>query len=482
MNESNDAHRIDLKDLLCFCLKHLVAVILVGVVCAAGLVSYKYWKSSNTVTGDSSTGSVLDTSRRPGESDEEYSSRVMNINRAIAIMESISNMDGLADNVLRYFDESVFMSIDPNAVAHSEAQLSISLDVESAGDIGSLLTAYENAILHGEYLNDVAAEFGCDPLYISELIRLSSSIRPEDTNDTYVVYSYDSGANSAVLNVEVVGRTVEETDLILDSVLSEAEDLHDVLSGNIAGHSIEVAGRQSSVSHDEDVMFRQLEEGRYLADIYTWINNENTLLDNTAKQFGFADRSSFYQAPISSGNTASTMSMHSLIKYALFGFVIGAVLVFAYCVMRYVWGSKVYSRTQFAKVSRGANIIGVCKPSHGRISINPVLDRLTDDDNSLTSEINNKIIAANYAGVTEGAGKVLITGTADKDEASALLEKLGIDNKFVSFLSSEGIDKVAGCDGIVLIERRGVSDKRTVEKELDFFRNSGKEVLGVILI
>ena len=474
MNESmTQAVEIDLKDLLCYILKHTTTLIIVSIVFAMFGVGYSFIKQ--TKSSDSPVTNVLDTSvMLPGESEEAYNNRVANIERAHDIMDNIAVLTQQVQIQSDYISDSVYMQIDPLNVASTKIQVVISCNNDTTGELESLYQAYSNDIISGDYIDSVADSLGYSSGAIQELISC-------ELTTSKLSYSDDTN-QMGVMTVIVLGKTIDDTDSIMNEVIAEIESDESSFAASIAPHSLSIVGRQSSVGYDGDVRKAQLDSVTTLNTLQSQINNLNTNLDNTAKILGLTDRTSFYDTTAVAPEMG--VSITGCAKYGVIGFVLGIVLVIGMYVLVYLFGRKLVSQNQFFSLFKDVNRIGVCKPSGKRSKIQVFLDRISNDDSYLSEENTNKIISANLNNMTINTKRVLITGTVDSDTIKESIKELGInaDIKLDIFSNPEVLKLASDYDGVVIVEKREISRKKMVKEQIRLLKNSGTKVIGAIIL
>ena len=115
MYQNREQNSINFTDLLFLFLKKILIVLLVGFLTAGIFGGYKYYsgiKSSINILS-SNVSNILDTSLKlPGESDSSYNERVLNVNHANDLVNSISVLNNQIANNRKYVANSVLMKID----------------------------------------------------------------------------------------------------------------------------------------------------------------------------------------------------------------------------------------------------------------------------------------------------------------------------------------------------------------------------------
>lgn len=462
---------IDIKDLLCFILKHIIVLVIVSAIFAGVGAGYSLYKQANTTP----TSNVLDISvKLPGESEEAYANRVANVERVISIKNNISAITRQVEIQNDYLSSSIYMQIDPLNTATTKTQLVISCDNSNVGVLETLYNAYKEDITRGDYITDVADTLGYSVGATQELITLDFK--------TSELSSSDSLNQMGIMTICVVGESFEKTDLIMDAIIAEIETRSDDFMSSIASHSISFVGRQSSVGFDSIVRQKQLDSVTTLNTMQTQINNLNNNLDSIAKNLGLKDKTSFYE-PVTPLGVESSISIKNLLLYCILGFAAGIVLVGGALSYVYVLGKTILSQTQFFALF-GLEKIGVCKPLNRKSKFQIILDRWSNDDTSLSEDASRAIIEANFENMTRGVKRVLVTGTVDSDVVKESIKRLNIkaDVKMDMFSDPSVIKTASEYDGIVLVEQRGVSQRKAINEQIRLLKNSGTIIIGAIVL
>ncbi len=467
---------IDLKDLLCLILKRIVGLVVVAAMFGCLGAGYAIHKSSKT--SSVAVTNVLDADTRlPSESDEAYENRVDSVNRITVCMDNIEMMTERSEIQTTYLNDSLLMNIDPLNTACTQAQVVISCNDEANGAVDALYSAYLFDLTNGNYLSPIAEELDCKVGAIQELIQINDG----DQNSDYSVTVGDSLERFKVINVQVVGYTEDITNSIMDCIVSEITSLSNELDGAIAAHDIDIINRQSYVSYNRYVQEKQYSALNSLNSIQSQLNSYNTYLDNIAKGMGLKDRTAFYSS--SATTVSSGISIKSVVKFGLIGFLLGFVLFVGCVFLDYVFGKRIISKTQFLGLFNSVPLIGVCKPSTKNTGYYYLLNKLSGDDDGLTQENSLGLISNNYYNLTRDYEKILITGTADKEIVDSVIKELSVrgDIKLNIFDNPSILKQIREYDCVVIVEQRGYSKKKTISEEIELIRNSGVPILGAII-
>lgn len=468
----------NIKDMFLFILRKMPIVMLAGAIVAILLGGYDFLKDLNEPLNNTPVVNVLDIDTRiEGESEIEYDKRVQLVNRAQTIMANIAVMNDQSDKLLNYISASLLMQLDPMNVSVSEAQLIIELDSgENAGLDDALMDAYTNVVTNGDYLLQISENCGYS---YGSLQELASAWNTKYNSDVIIA---DETVPVRVMTIRVLGDTTEFTEAMLDGAINEIFAKQNDYASSIAKHTILEINRQSYVSFMSSIRDAQLKLMSEYQTLQSQIDSSNRSLDDIAKQLGLTDRNDFY-SDASSVSIVSTPNKPSL-KHIAIWFLIGLCIGVALYMYIYLFGRKVITQAQFYCLFPECKHIGVLKPLKRRNKLLVAIERLSGDDTKLASDKVNALVAANLKNMTNGMSKILITGTIDEGTAKQIVNELNLicDIKTNIFSNPEILSSVSDYDGVVILEQRGVSEKKIVRKELELLSNGTKSIVGAIVI
>ena len=156
MLDSNDNDSmLSLKDLLYAVLRNLGIVLIAAVLLGGALFAYKITSKKVAISEK-----VDFTAKKATESDFEYQTRIKKIDRARDIVNAMDRVNYQIEHQRNYLAESVYMQIDPENVYESKSQFVITLnDNLTSGVDRALISAYQNAVWSGDYLDEYAAKW-----------------------------------------------------------------------------------------------------------------------------------------------------------------------------------------------------------------------------------------------------------------------------------------------------------------------------------
>ena len=471
---------IDFVDFVLVILKKIWIVIIVAIFVAGVVFGEKYY-SGLKIFKTSIGKNVLDVSvKLPEETNTTYDERILNVNRAADLIDSISAINTQIENQRKYVSESVFMEIDPENEAMTTVNLLIEVDGNLANGIDlALASSYKQYLLSGVYLSDLSKDLGVNQGYLTELVKVDY-----DTSHVLINTS-ENKDNVGVVSISVIGPSDELTNRIMDSIIDGTNSICYDFKKSIVEHSISFSSRTSSYIVDSSTRDKQINVTNRFESLQTQINNYNKSLDEVATKLGVSKSVLYSYFSYNDSNfVKSTFSYRSIIKFAVIGFIIGALFVVLLFFIKYAFSAKFSNQSVFFCRFNSVTKIGVEKPSIKRNKYTKFIDVISGDDNKLTIDKNHNLISANIKNLCAGMNKIMITGTAEFDKTLQLINSLGVaaDVKASFFDDPTSLELASNYDGVIIVEQRNYSDCRLVNEEINLIQNSGVKLIGAIII
>ena len=483
-SNSPKAIELDYRDLFFVLLRKIGLIFTCGIFFACLFCGYKIAKNYNErrSTEIENSNNVLDISVSfPDESDVEYNERVLNVNHASDLINSINSINAQIVNRREYISNSIYMQIDPENEAVTTASLVLFIDGSQSTRIDSALcSTYQQYILSGDYLVDYSEEIGVNQGYLTELISanyVNSSIIYDASNTT---------SNSGIITLTVIGPSTEFTDKLMSIIIDSVNYKHTEFNRSFITHEVSFAAIQSSYKVDGGTRDRQLYITNGLESLQQQIVTYDKALDGIANQLG-VDKDSlylFFTYDQTNIEIAPISLYKSALKYVLLGFAFGLFCSMFFIAIKYFFFNKFSTQSKFFCRFYWVKKIGVAKPEKTRSRFNRFIDVITGDDNRLSCETSNRILISNIKNCSCGKKKVLVTGTASSDRISKLFFGLGdiFEVRPSIFEDPDIVDNLINFDGVIIVEQRNYSDFRIIEEEVDIISNSNIELIGAVII
>ena len=460
MNYDHKDRELNLKSLVYSIVRRWRQMLVAALVLALALGGYRGFNSLSVVT-DPQMQAALQQAYEANYN--RYVGQVETLSTKIAMVEEDISQQG------EYLENSVLMQIDHrNAWL---ATLSVYVQVEndsvvSGGENAHTLSdviadAYRAAVTDSRLLSQAAEDLGIEVKYLRELI----STPARDGEDRQ---------NGPLITVIVRGRDADCVDKTVNALLTCLEKLHGEVQKSMGKHTVKVVSCSATAAVDEE-----------LADIQTKANDR--LLEYTSILEDYQFSLQQVAAPVMPDLSVAS-AVKSMIKYAFVGFICGVFAVAVWGCLCYVVGDKVYAAEEL-KSRFGLTLLGKAS-MHGRkrCCIDRLLDRIESRGKTEQEGALDVICANVYNHCPEGS-TLLVAGTAGDGEVEQLAKKLmeKLSGRTVlwggSLLDSLGaIEGLNKCDGVVLVERCGVSRYSRVKCQVETVQSVGKRLIGCVTL
>ena len=490
MLDSNDNDSmLSLKDLLYAVLRNLGIVLIAAVLLGGALFAYKITSKEVAISEK-----VDFTAKKATESDFEYQTRIKKIDRARDIVNAMDRVNYQIEHQRNYLAESVYMQIDPENVYESKSQFVITLnDNLTSGVDRALISAYQNAVWSGDYLDEYAAKNGFKADYIKEVIYFDTQV-----SDGAILSTENSAGKVASFNVRVIGPSSEFANEVVELVNKKVLSEYSKIKASVADHALTSVGARENIKVDSQIRDNQANQTYRLETLQKQNVTFNDTLDQIAKDLGVSDKEElidYFSAEQEAKDAGDTVTdaetdvsflatIKPGIKYGAIGFIAGFFIVAVILVLVYVFGKKITTQAQFFGKFKSVKKIGVLKPTGKRCKFTEYIDIKSEDDSKMSKENNIKLISNNYNNIIKGMDKIIITGTGDKKAMDEAVKKLGLkgDYKPDIFSDPDILKVIPDYDGVVLLEQRNVSLFKTVANEIDLINAAGTKIVGAIII
>lgn len=393
----------------------------------------------------------------------------------------------------KYFQESVYMQLDPLDIVQTE--LVYRIQAEDEGLAQHLGTLYKN-IVGGVGLYDwVEQQTGIYAAYAAELISVSTN--PE----IFVRNGANISTGSDNLKVTVIQKDEETCGQLAAAVSSYMEQQQKNLVKELGNHELILLSETSGKIISTDMMARQIDYGNQVSNLRSGIAS--------AKAGFTADQQKYYdlltweeetrEAEMDQKDTTTeeepVLASPSVSKkYVLLGAVLFAFVYAGILFLIYIFNSKIRVSDELQSLYHIPLIGVVVKNSKKKF----ILDKWVDDlryygkrkfDAKQSMElafaavkivaVKNKLntICLMGCNLEAGAGSVC-------ENLKTALEKEGVNVTVLDnvLYNAESMEKVEAMTGVVLVEKAGSTLYNEVANELALLKRQDITVLGGIIV
>lgn len=393
----------------------------------------------------------------------------------------------------KYFQESVYMQLDPLDIVQTE--LVYRIQAEDEGLAQRLGTLYKN-IVGGVGLYDwVEQQTGNDAAYAAELISVSTN--PE----IFVRNGANISTGSDNLKVTVIQKDEETCGQLAAAVSSYMEQQQKNLVKELGNHELTLLSETSGKIISTDMMARQIDYGNQVSNLRSGIAS--------AKAGFTADQQKYYdlltweeetrEAEMDQKDTTTeekpVLASSSVSKkYVLLGAVLFAFVYAGILFLIYIFNSKIRVSDELQSLYHIPQIGVVVKDSKRKF----ILDKWVDDlrhygkrkfDAKQSMEL--AFAAVKIAAVKNKLNTICLMGCNLEAGAGSVcenlktaLEKEGINVTVLDnvLYNAESMEKVEAMTGVVLVEKAGSTLYNEVANELALLKRQDITVLGGIIV
>ena len=394
----------------------------------------------------------------------------------------------------KYFQESVYMQLDPLDIVQTELVYRIQAEDESLAQ--RLGTVYENIVDSVGLYDWAEQQTGIDAAYAAELISVNTKLEIFEKKDVQNV-----GIGNDSLKVTVIQKDEETCGQLAAAVSSYMEQQQKNLVKELGNHELILLSETSGKIISTDMMARQIDYGNQVSNLRSGIAS--------AKAGFTADQQKYYdlltweeetrEAEMDQKDTTTeeepVLASPSVSKkYVLLGAVLFAFVYAGILFLIYIFNSKIRVSDELQSLYHIPLIGVVVKNSKKKF----ILDKWVDDlryygkrkfDAKQSMElafaavkivaVKNKLntICLMGCNLEAGAGSVC-------ENLKTALEKEGVNVTVLDnvLYNAESMEKVEAMTGVVLVEKAGSTLYNEVANELALLKRQDITVLGGIIV
>ena len=400
----------------------------------------------------------------------EYEKNMEMYESALEKYESdIDNLEHLLDVQKDYVRYSPLMKIDggckPKAYVEYFVQLDEAVWHKYSQNIkmdptDSLVRAYIANLTKWVDWKEIKDKTGLSEVYLKELVT---------TN-----LDYDS--NTFML--EVTYLDLDTAEWILNNISNQIEKKYYELSDIIGEHTISIVSTGAGYFYDSNLLDTQKQ---VLDKITTY---ENSLKDKM-------DAMEQLTKPDIPMELSNKNMLLEIMKYGIIGILLGGFLSTCWVGIRFVLNNRLYTEEEVEK-QLGLRILGVfALPEKKGVlcRIDRWLERLEGKEERQSESAVLERGAVNIHLYTKPGDQILLTGTVTDQQLQRIGDSISKHLTDRSLLVSSNINKeteslrrLVNCQGVILVEQRGVSKFDKICREKDTVLEKKKTIIGCLII
>ena len=476
-NQETLEKEIGLKDLLFYCLKKWRCIVITMLIIAVLAAGYRY-----TSTIKSNQSKQEQEAMEEAENGEATETGIIANPNLEYYETAIKNSEESLEKQREYIDESVMMRLD--AYHLQTGTLSFYLNGE-VGYLDSLYAAYKAYVTDGRLAEDLAA--ADENISLIDLRALISFV--ESDRQSYML------ADNIITRPEQMIFQVQITAPDSELCIQYIEKAEDALKGygsqlqqDISRHELQLLAAVQSERADTNILTYQTDTLNAYKETVKSLQTLKADLENIRSTEGDT---------IEVGKTIILDNpVSQAAKFGILGLILGGFLSAFILILSYLLGDKLQSIDSFQR-EFGMRILGQVHNSAKKKRIFGFLDdwiyRLEEGAYAnIPYDEQLKIVGANLKVVLskeDGIKKIMVTGTLAEKDVSEVYEQLTSVFQEIAFspyeqivFSASALEQLDTYDGVLFLEKKGVSYSKLIRREKEIAVNRNVKVLGAVVL
>lgn len=488
------AREIDLLDMIGDILSHwrgLVVALLTGAILMGGLSYMKSYRAAQNAQQQETV--VLDEAAVQQQLEQMNNSLD---DKSKAAVLAVLNEEKKYDVRKAYFDNSVYMQLDPLQVAQAELVYQVhTADGTRDSQLGAMYASLLNNIGLYEW---VEQQTGLEANYVGELISA------ETVSSLTIQSKTEELQQEMSLGTNCVKVTIQQADTenctkLADAVKAYIVEQQKKLNSELGSHTIKLVSETTGIAMDRTLMDEQAKCGNNIADLQTKIANAKA--DFTGEQAQYYElltwKASEQETQIEQKPGAEEISVPAPAvskKYVLLGAILFAFVYAAVLCLVYIFNTKVRVSDELQRLYNISQIGLVVRESKRKLLLDRWADSLRNYGKrkfSAEQSLELAFAAVKIATVKNGVNNICLMGCnmsagADKvcESLKTALEKEKINVTVLDnvLYDAEAMEQMNAMQGAVLVEKAGSTLYNEVTSELELLKRQDITVLGGIIV
>lgn len=485
MNKNNQYLQpsINIKELLYYILKHWRSICIVMILCGVIMAGISYEKSCKTVKAQQ------DAKQEEHDMtvDEYIDGLDLDDESKVHIKDSMEILDSHQasyNQMAYYLKNSVLMNLDASKVP--TCTLTYYVDnkqvveyphISETNNTTAIVQALISSLYTDELQSDVHEIIGEEAVdYITEII-----------NTTF------STGNNGSFVIDIHYKDEESVRKISEVVQEQLKREQKELQASFGEFDLTLGTNNYYVGANTDLLDEQRILANNMANILdAMTKTKNALTDEEKDNY---EKIVSFEKMKQTKNEDSDMVISPSIskKWLIVGVILGILLVFAWYLCAFLWGSVLKTEDEFEQ--NDTNLIGIVHIKEKRKKVLFVIDNLVDRlfGKKVTVDMTSEIeIIATKIMMKAGENKnIALSGCAFSDaekdiakELCAYLEKNGINLTVAPSMMENGKTMTTVCNAemIFFMEEIGKSNVSEIREQITFARQLNKKIGGAIVV
>ena len=385
----------------------------------------------------------------------------------------------------KYFENSVYMQLDPLQVAQTE--LVYRMQTADADQDTQNIISYELLLDNVGLYEWVSGQTGIDASSVEELIIVESAPRVKTQEE---IWKSASVTDSNSLKVTILGKDADSCRQLTDAVKSYISDATDL--------ALVLISETSGIMINKEIMSEQAKCADELTSLQTAIAKAKGEFTEEQKQYYDLQSGKAIESEQSVQDPATeeiaTISPTVSKKYVALGAVLFAVVYVMILAMGYIFNTKVRVSDELQQIYDIPQIGLIVKDSGKKLFLDRWIDSLRHyGKREFTAEQSMELAfaAVKITAVKNGLSSICLMGCNMSAGAGKVCESLRValekEQIRVTVLDNvlydaEAMEKVDAMQGAVLVEKAGSTLYSEINNELALLKRQEIPVLGGIIV
>lgn len=359
-----------------------------------------------------------------------------------------------------YVQDSLLMQLDPYnhyeatiwLTVKADSQVDPSVSLQNSDETNLVTSSYRSLILNNQVLEKMAAAVNSQPQYVRALI-------------------FSSNPNSSTLEVRIKYMDKDGAQLLLDIMAQHLESNQTLIASATSTHTVNILTLGVASTIDPDLETTQQDVRKSLTQAETELTEVRTQKNNLTDP------------------TVYVASVSDVIKraviFAVLGGILGLLLAIFVCWAMHIASNKVYSAKALTNRT-GVKVLG----SIG--CAGTLLDRLINkaegrNCNDIPSQA--KLLAINIRNRCADTKQLLVISDSKNPSKAMFVEALQntltgvhIDDCESLLQDPAALEALGSCDAVLMVRQCHHSLYPAIEQECQIITDSGKYMLGCVLL
>lgn len=481
---------IDLLDMIADILSHwrsLLASIVLGAVLFGGIsylnsyrtVQNKQLQEKETIQDEQSVQKQFD----------QLEKRLDDVKKAAVLATLVNEKEYIL--LKRYFENSVYMQIDPFQVAQTDLVYQVQL---VDGNDGQSVVTYESLLNNIGLYDWVAQKTGIEAGCVKELISVKTESAMNLNNDTQ-----NNTFSTNCLKITIQQTDVDACHVLTEAVKSYVLQQQDIFKSESEKYKIVLLSESTGTIINKDIMSDQTNCEKTLATLQSTIAVGKAEFTEEQMQYYelLTQKETGQSEPVVQEKEVTESIAQTPVvsrKYVLLGVVLFAFAYILVLCMKYIFNTKIRVSDEWKK------LYGV--PQIGLVVKEPrkegFLDKWADSlrhygkrEFSTEQSMELAFVAVKIAAMKNGLSSICLMGCNMCAGAGTVCESLkeALEKEQIKVIildnvlyNAETFEQVDTMQGVVLVEKAGSTLYNEIVGELDLLKRQEIPVLGGIIV